>query len=199
MRQQVIIIGGGETFKNYQEYINYLEKAQPNLKRNKEKRWKENLKDDLGNKFDVVRLRMPNTDNAKYKEWEIVFKRTIPFLSNNLILIGHSLGGIFLVKYLAENKFPKKIKAIFLVAAPFCQKKEDWLDGFKLPAKLVKLQEQAEKIFIYHSKDDSLVPFSHFNKYKKTIPKAENKLFNKKGHFSQSHFIELTKEIKKLN
>jgi hypothetical protein len=57
---------------------------------------------------------MPNPMNARYNEWKILFKKIVLLLDDNVILIGHSLGAIFLVKYLSENKFPKKNSGNFI-------------------------------------------------------------------------------------
>lgn len=197
MRQQVIIIGGGNTFKNYREFLVYLKKMPLTIKKSG-KKWKENLENDLGKNFETIRLRMPNTDNAKYREWKIIFEKANSFFSNDLILVGHSLGGMFLAKYLSENKFPRKIKALFLVAAPFHGRKGDDLNQFKLSNKIKNLSQKAEKIILYHSRDDNLVPLSDFKEYKKALPEAKSVVFDKKGHFQQSHFTELTREIKKI-
>lgn len=62
---------------------------------------------------------MPNGNNAQYIEWKIWFERLLPFLNDGVILIGHSLGGIFLAKYLSENNFSIKVRAAILIAAPF--------------------------------------------------------------------------------
>jgi predicted alpha/beta hydrolase family esterase len=142
---------------------------------------------------------MPNSMNAKYKEWKIMFEKLFPFFKNNLILLGHSLGGIFLAKYLSENKFPRKIKATFLVAAPYDDKTtKDSLGDFKLPKKLDKFQKQGGKIFLYQSKDDLSVSLVDLKKYKKSLPEAEVVMFRKKGHFNQVEFPEIVKDIKRL-
>ncbi len=73
----------------------------------------------LGNKFDVLLPKMPNPSNAKYNEWKIIFNKISKLLEKNVILIGHSLGAIFLIKYLSENKFPKKILATLLISPPY--------------------------------------------------------------------------------
>ncbi len=62
---------------------------------------------------------MPNKTNAQFEEWKIWFEKFIPFLNDGVILVGHSLGGVFLAKYLSENKFPKKIGGVFLVSAVY--------------------------------------------------------------------------------
>jgi len=199
MKQQLVVIGGGDTFRRYKEYISYLKNIKFNLKGLKAKRWKEALPKILSPKLDVLAMRMPNPANAKYKEWKIMFDKLLPFLKNNVILLGHSLGGIFLAKYLSENKFPKKIKATFLVSAPFDAKDADYtLGDFKLPRKLNKLQTQGGQIFLYHSKDDKIVPFADLEKYKNSLPEAKITAFKDRGHFDQINFPELIKDIKSL-
>ena len=122
-----------------------------------------------------------------------------PFLENGLILVGHSLGGLFLIKYLSENHFPKKITAIFLVAAPHVGKNEKHALGtFSPPKDFSGLEEQVENIFIYHSKDDEVVPFSDFEKYKDELPKARSQAFEDRGHFNGDSFPELYKDIAEL-
>lgn len=200
MKKQIVVIGGGDIFKTYKEYISYLKNKKLDLNKLKIKGWKENLSGDLGNNFEVLAMKMPNTTNAKFIEWKIMFDKLLPFLKNNVILLGHSLGGIFLAKYLSKNKFPKKIKATFLISAPFDEKDRDYsLRDFKLPKNLDKLRQQGGKIFLYHSKDDKVVPFADAGKYKNALPEAKISIFKNRGHFDQAKFPELVKDIKTLN
>src|SRR4051812_18846652 len=113
MKQQILVIHGGDTFETYEEYIRDLKKSKLDLNQIRKVGWKQNLAKKLGKNFDVLSPKMPNALNARYKEWEIWFEKIIPLLDKNIVLVGHSLGGIFLVKYLSENSFPKKIKATF--------------------------------------------------------------------------------------
>lgn len=200
MKKQIVVIHGGETFRNYKEYMDYLKTMKVDLDRLKIKRWKENLQEDLGKDFQVICPKMPNPLNAKYKEWKIMFEKFFPFLKNNVLFLGHSLGGIFLAKYLSENNFSKKIKGVFLVSAPYGDKNSDYsLADFKLPKSLQKFQKQAGKIFLYHSRDDKIVPLKDFKKYKKELPDAKAVGFKDRGHFDQKKFPELLKDIKSLN
>jgi predicted alpha/beta hydrolase family esterase len=60
---------------------------------------------------------MPDTQNSYYPAWKIWFEKYFQYLGENkLIVIGHSLGGIFLAKYLSENKFPRCIDSLHLVS-----------------------------------------------------------------------------------
>jgi predicted alpha/beta hydrolase family esterase len=107
--------------------------------------------------------------------------------------------GIFLAKYLSENKFPKEIIATFLVAAPYDDKNSEYSSAdFKLKKDLSLLQNQSGKLFIYQSKDDDVVPFADFEKYKKALPNASFREFNNKKHFNQKNFPEIIREIRKI-
>lgn len=199
MKKQIVVIQGGHNFDTYKEYMAFLNNYKIDIGKLKTKRWKENLAERLGKDFQVISPKMPNSMNAKYKEWKIMFEKLFPFLRNNLILLGHSLGGIFLAKYLSENKFPKKILATFLIAAPYDREtRKKSLADFILPKSLNKFQAQGGNIFLYHSKDDPVVPFVSCKKYKNVLPEAEAVIFKNKGHFDQTEFPEIVKNIKNL-
>ena len=196
MKKQILIIHGGSTFDTYQEYFNYLKKYKfDNLEKLDRNDWKVNLSYNLGKNFQVIRPQMTCARNAKYKEWKVWFEKLFPFLKNDIILIGHSLGGIFLLKYLAQNKFPVLIKQLHLVASPTTEKKET-LGDFVLPKNLDRVIKQVKNIFIYQSKDDKIVPFSDFKKLTKFFPDAEKIIFENRGHFNQKRFRELENRIK---
>ncbi len=199
MKQQILVIHGGHCFDSYEQYFDFLKNYEINFEKLKTKGWKDTLGEKLENDFEVIFPKMPNPMNAKYAEWKIYFEKLIPFLGKEIILIGHSLGGIFLAKYLAENNFSKKIMATFLIAAPFDSESSEYtLSDFILPASLDKFQEQGGRIFLYHSEDDNVVPFADLEKYQSALPKAEAVVFSDKKHFNQEEFPEIVEMIKKL-
>ena len=200
MKQQVLVIHGGETFKNYEEYFVYLNEKEINLDRLKPRKdWKDSLVSELGENFEVLIPRMPNGSNAQYKEWKIWFERVILLLSDGLILIGHSLGGIFLAKYLSENEVPQKIKGTILISAPFdTEGSDESLGDFNLPPSLLKFAEQGGKIYIIQSEDDPVVPFAQHDKYGLALPNAKTVIFKDRGHFLQETFPEIVELIKSM-
>ena len=199
MKKQILFIHGGSTFKSYREYLSHLKNIKIDLDRYRKIKWSDSLIKELGNKFDVLLPKMPNPSNAKYEEWEIIFKKISKLLEDNIVLIGHSLGAIFLAKYLSENKFPKKILATLLISPPYDNEgMDESVGGFTLPKNLNRLNKQGNKIFIYQSKDDLVVPYDHLEKYKKALPNAIIRKFKKRGHFNQKKFPELIKDIRKL-
>lgn len=196
---QVIIIHGGMTFKNKKDYINYLKTRSVSLK--KKKVWAlEYLDKKLGSNFEIIRPTMPLKENAKYEEWKIYFERFIPFLKNKVILIGVSLGGIFLAKYLSENKFPRKILSTYLVAAPFdgSHSNEDLVGGFGLKSNLSLMEKNSKNLYLLFSKDDECVPVYHAEKYANKLDNAKIIVYeDKNGHFMISEFPEIVKMIKR--
>lgn len=197
MKQQILFISGGNTFGSKKDYLSWLKNLKMNIEKTKAKlSWRDTLHKKLGNKFEVYKPKMPNSINASYTEWSILFNKIIKLLNDNLILIGHSLGGIFLAKYLAENDINKKIKATILISAPFGGAGGESLGSFVLPKSLKKLEQQAGKIYLIQSKDDKVVPLNQVKKYKKELPRAILKIFKDREHFSQESFPEIVELIK---
>src|SRR3989344_5882807 len=196
MKEQIILIHGGTTFDTYEEYMAYLNSCELTLEKINKRNWKDFLGSELPD-FEVIYPKMPNAKNARYPEWKIWFEKLFRLLNDNVILIGHSLGGIFLAKYLSENNFPKKIKSVHLVAAPYdTEHCKESLADFALTKDLANFTKQAGKIFLYQSKDDAEVPCADVEKYKRDIPSATIEIFDDRGHFIQEEFPELVKDIK---
>ena len=196
MTKQVLVIGGGDSYNSYNNYISSLKNSEVTIdKFRPRKDWKSNLPQNLGEDYDVLLPKMPNLTNAKYIEWRIWFERMFEFLNPEVILIGHSLGAMFLIKYLSENTFPKQIKKLFLISSPYGENEID-LAEFMPPESFDRLGEQIKNVFIFHSKDDMVVPFSEFTEIKKRLPRASAFVFEDRGHFNQEEFPELVELIK---
>lgn len=195
MKQQILAIHGGDTFETYEQYLNKLRSIDLDLNRAIFKGWKHRLQEDLGDAFEVIQPRMPNANNAKYLEWKIWFEKHIPFIQDGVILIGHSLGGIFLAKYLSEEIFPKQIRATLLIAAPF-ETSQHAIADFALEIPLRNLEEQAGKIILFQSEDDDIIPYSHVESYVHALPNAQLMTFKDRGHFHAEAFPELIEVIK---
>ncbi|MDP1689021.1 MAG: alpha/beta hydrolase [bacterium] len=199
MRKQIIVIHGGDCFTTYEEYISFLRNYEINNLSYFEKRgWKSTLQEKLGDDFEVIAPQMPNKFNAKYLEWKIWFEKIFQFLNDDVILLGHSLGGAFLAKYLSENIFPKLIRAIFLISAPYNTDYDCALVEFAPSVSLTNFEKQCGKVFLYHSKDDPVVAYTEFEKYKKELPHVIERVFENRGHFIDEEFPEIIEDIKNL-
>ena len=186
------------TFKNRKDYLSYLKNKE--ISTEKKIRWSDDYLDkELSKNFEIIRPRMPLQEDAKYEDWEIWFERFISLFRDNVILIGGSLGGIFLAKYLSEHKFPKKILSTYLVCPPFDNTTigENLVGGFKLKSDLSLLEENSKNLYLMFSKDDPSVPISHAKKYERKLKNAKIVIYkSKNGHFKISKFPEIIKMIK---
>ncbi|HRH55689.1 MAG TPA: alpha/beta hydrolase [Candidatus Paceibacterota bacterium] len=198
MKQQVFAIHGGNAFDTYEEYIADLKQQEVTIERTRSLDWKGNLQKVLGDSFEVILPRMPNSQNARYAEWKIWFEKFVPQFEEDVIFIGHSLGGIFLAKYLSEEKYPKRIKATLLVAAPYNAPDDHPYVDFNILTDLTGLQEQGGKIILYQSEDDQLVPFSNFERYRRELPGVTTRVFTDRQHFNASEFPEIVSDIQNL-
>ncbi len=200
MKQQILLIHGGTTYESYDKYFESLKNKTPRLEWILSKRdWKNELQDQLGENFAVYTPQMPNKQNSQYEEWKLLFEKIVELLDDNFILIGHSLGAIFLVKYLSENEVDKKIKKTFLIGTPFDDEgmDEEPLRSFLRKGSLKTFEKQAGEVFFYHSEDDFAVPFGHLAKYKKELPNANIRAMKNRNHFLQESIPELIIDIKK--
>ena len=199
MAKQILFIHGGMTFKKRENYLNYLKTREISLE--KRNSWSKEYLDNELSDFQIIRPSMPLKDNSNYEDWKIHFERYFEFIDDDVILIGNSLGGIFLAKYLSENKFPKKIKLTILVCAPFDDSipEEDLAGGFELSDSLDLLEENSPNLKLFFSEDDEIVPLSQAEKYSQKLKKAEIIICkNKNGHFFVEEFPELVNAIKEL-
>jgi len=203
MKQQVVYIHGGDSFSSRESFIEYL-KTRPiyDLPTERPKlSWKKSLAADLGAGFEVFQPTMPNSTNARYAEWKIWFERYFVYLHDGVILVGCSLGGMFLAKYLSENAFPVKIKALFLLAAPggeFLAPPEtgDCRDFTFAPELAQNLATRVPIVHVWHSKDDYVVPVSEADWYKTHVRESQITLFEDKNHFLDPALPELITAIK---
>lgn len=194
--KQVILIRGGESFETNDDFLNNLKTCEVSIKWFPKKTdWKSTLDEDLGEGFEVLLPQMPNKENARYVEWKIWFERMLPFLSDEVILIGSSLGGTFLAKYLAENTFPKIISQLHLIAPAHNDTVK--VADFTIPENLENITKQVGKIYIYHSVDDPIVPVTDFEKFQISLPTAKSVVLNGYGHVSVKQFPELIENITK--
>ena len=195
--KQVVVIHGGDSFDSDQDFAAALENWPVTIESFlPHSDWKRNLESELGESYQVLQPQMPNKFDAHYRHWKIWFERMFPFLQDEVTLVGHSQGGLFLVKYLSENMFPKKIKGLFLVAPPHSE--TPGVGDFKLSKPLNSIERVCENVHLYQSKDDLVVPYAAVEFYRKELPNVHAHIFEDRGHFNQETFPELLEEIRKI-
>lgn len=127
----------------------------------------------LGSSYKVHYPEMPNEADPDYEPWKPYIAKEIEALGDGVIVVGHSLGGSMVLKYLAENSIKNRIGGIFLISTPFWGIDERWqYEGFTLQQDFaVKLPTNAP-LFIYHSREDEIVGPEHAAEYARKLPNA---------------------------
>lgn len=157
--------------------------------------WQSGLQTALGSGYEVVRPRMPDPENPRYEAWTARVEELLEG-DREVILVGHSLGGAVLLKVLAE--VGRNVAGLFAVSTPwFGGEDKDWdMPEFALGDDLSRF-ERVPRIFLYHSRDDAVVPFAHLAIYAKRLPNATVRAFDDRGHYFNNHdFPEIVADIK---
>jgi predicted alpha/beta hydrolase family esterase len=157
------------------------------------------LQDKLGSDYEVLSPDMPDPDHPRYEAWRTQVEQELAALDNDAILIGHSVGGSVLLKCLSEGAFQKHIAGLFLVAAPYWGKDEDWqYDEYALPEEFASKLPQISQMFLYHSRNDEEVPFAHLRHYEEKLPQATARALDGHEHSFNDGLPELVDDIKSL-
>ena len=160
-----------------------------------DKNWFPWIKNELLKKKIEVRIpTMPIHVDATYSDWKKIFDKLE--INDRSVLVGHSRGTAFLVRWLGETK--KKIKKLILVAPwKFADKKyKETFYNFDVDP---SIKERVEEIIIFTSNDEESAGKKSLEAYKNTLGGRVIELLNH-GHFTKEdmnaeEFPELLSEI----
>ncbi|MBX2925457.1 MAG: alpha/beta fold hydrolase [Chitinophagaceae bacterium] len=158
------------------------------------------LQKELGNDYKVHYPQMlPDETIEDFAPiWLKQIDKEIASAKDGIILVGHSLGASMSLKYLSENKTPNNIKAIFLIAPPFWNGNEDWVQPLKLKDGFTDKLPKDIRTFFYQCKDDDIVPYSHFTTYKQHITWATFREIENGGHQFNNDLTLVANDIKSI-
>jgi len=194
--KQVLIIHGGDSFSSYESYLENLRAKEIDYDSLKlQKKWKTWIAEQLP-EIDVLLPTFPNGYNAAYEEWKIYFEKLIPFFGNDTHLIGHSLGAMFLTKYLHDNPLPQKVRQLILVAGQYGERDGDDMGSF-LVESAQRIDKSAQEIHLFYSQDDPIVDYASLAAYQEDMPAATAHTFSNRGHFLDETFPEILELLQK--
>jgi predicted alpha/beta hydrolase family esterase len=193
--KQILIIHGGTSYNSYDSYIEDLKNSPINYDRLKpSKKWRTWLAEQLPN-ADVLLPSFPNSSNAVYNEWKIYFEKLLPLLGDDVRLVGHSLGAMFLAHYLHENPLPQPVRQLVLISGGYDDESNEELGSFKVQSAQGP-EKSADEVHLIHSQDDPVVPFTELAKFQADLPTATTHIFNDREHFNDETFPELLDILK---
>jgi predicted alpha/beta hydrolase family esterase len=141
---------------------------------------------------------MPDGEAPGYRAWSDRISRKLAASNGEVILVGHSLGGSILLKHLSEERVEKPIAGVFLIAAPYWGTVEWRVAEFELREDFPAALPEDVPIFLYHSRDDEVVPFAHLALYAGRLPHATIREFDGRGHQLGDDLSEVTEDIARL-
>ncbi len=145
----------------------------------------------------------PTPQNQTLENWFTIFSQYERHFNENTILIGHSLGGVFLLRVL--EKYHHKIKAALLVGTPIGILPIKNYEGDKLflakPFNWEKIRKSCDTFFVYHSNNDPYVCVENGEELAKQLHTKLTFVENA-GHFNKAagylKFEDLLRKIKSL-
>lgn len=189
--KQILFIHGGDSYSDHKTYLKSLKNSPLDYQRIKyHQHWRNWIAKKLKD-YDVLVPTMPNGFNAKYNEWVIWFEKIIPYMQNDFQIIGHSLGAMFLAKYLHAHKLPRKAHRIVLISGQYGEDGNSESCGSFVVNSARGIEKSADEIHLIHSQDDPLVNFQSLGKFQSDIPNSIVHIFKDKGHFNLETFPEL--------
>ncbi|MGO4788836.1 RBBP9/YdeN family alpha/beta hydrolase [Paenibacillus sp. 2KB_20] len=154
------------------------------------------LKEQLGEVCHVSSPAMPDPD---YALWKAQIANEINALNGEVLLVGHSLGGSVLLKYLSEEDCQLTISGLFLIAAPYWGNDDEWQsEDFRLPDSFANMLPRISRLYLYHSRQDPVVPFAHAQHYAKQLLQAVTREYEGDDHYFCEGLPELVDDIKRL-
>jgi predicted alpha/beta hydrolase family esterase len=145
---------------------------------------------------------LPNAADPVMDEWLLELDKTKPDIDT--VLVGHSRGGVAILRWLEKEPKETRIKRVILVATNSGSTTDRAIPsesnhGFYTESgfNFEKIKSHCEDIVVLHSKDDAWVPFSDGEKNAKGLS-APLLAFESYGHFGKG-VTEIPELIRELN
>jgi predicted alpha/beta hydrolase family esterase len=155
----------------------------------------QSLRKELTDQFDILYPIIKNPEAPSYQNWSAMLAEEFSKLQSPIILVGHSLGGSVLLKYLAENPVNIDVSGLFLVATPHWGSN---VGEFMLPEDFKKKLSHLSPIYLYHGIGDTEVPFRHLDFYRNAFKRAWVRELATDDHIFSNGLPELIVDIKRL-
>ncbi len=154
------------------------------------------LGEKLGSDYAVRYPKMPREDDPEYAVWKRSIGAELASMGDDAVLVGHSIGGSVLIRILTDGNLAGRVAALFLVSAPFWHDDEVWhWKEVELPRGAAELLPRDMPMFLYHGRDDEVVPFSHIGMYAQAFPRAIVRALDGRNHQLNEDLTEVAADI----
>lgn len=145
----------------------------------------ESLRRALGPRFEIRYPAMPNEEGALYQHWRQRIEQELAGIPDPVVIVGHSIGASVIMKWLSELTDERPLDGIYLLACPFWGGDGWRYEGYEalaLPSGFSARLPAGMPVYLYHCRDDAIVPFDHLALYAQALPQAIVHAFDHGGH-----------------
>jgi uncharacterized protein len=158
------------------------------------------LDEELGSEYAILFPKLPAPDDPHYAPWSERIGQILDDADQPLVVVGHSLGGSVLLKRLAETGPNESIRGLVLVATPLWGREEQWELEWALPEGWTGAETELPRTFLFHSRDDEVIPFAHLQRYAELLPGASVHRLEGNGHlFDRGDLSEILDAVRGLS
>lgn len=140
------------------------------------------LQQALGDACELHYPRMPHEEDPQPGPWQRQITAALSRLQGPVTLVGHSIGGAMLLRYLAQETPPVHLGGLVLLAAPAWDGGPWAFDDLLLPDDLDGRLAAIPRLLLYHCRDDEVVPFAHLALHAAKLPRAVTVAMEAGGH-----------------
>lgn len=143
----------------------------------------------------------PTPEGQSYENWLAVFKKLVPVIGPETVLIGHSTGCVFILNALHDLDIP--VKSAFLVA-PFIERAgHEYMDDLnasfvEVPRDWEQIKGRSDRFVVYYSDNDPFLPAA-ITRHVAEMLSSEAREISGAGHFNAAagyvSFAELIEDI----
>ena len=157
------------------------------------------LEEKLGPNYKVHYPRMPREADPDYKVWKQFIAEELAAMGDGAMLVGHSIGASVLAKLLTDQDLERSVAGVFLIAAPFWHDHPVWRwEEVALPSEPSTLLPVEMPVFLYHGREDEVVPFTHVDMYARMLPQAIVRRLDGRNHQLNDDLTEVANDIGRL-
>jgi hypothetical protein len=154
------------------------------------------LRGALGADYVVRSPRMPNEEEPDYEVWKNVIAGELAAMGSGAVLVGHSIGASVAIRAVVDGGIGQSLAGVFLLATPFWYDHEFWRwDQVKLPPNAAERIASGLPVFLYHGRQDEVVPFSHVEMYARALPQATIRRLDGRNHQLNDDLADVARDI----
>jgi hypothetical protein len=157
------------------------------------------LQGQLGPSYEVRYPLMPNEADPEFAVWRTALEKELATLQDGAVVIGHSVGGTFLIHVLTESAPNAVLRAIVLIAVPFIGKGGWESDDIEPRPDLGARLPPGVPVLLYHGDEDDIAPIAHVELYARAIPQARVRRLAGRDHQLDNDLSEVARDIRDLD